>query len=401
MAQALNNVLKNQLSYGQMRDMLFQLHKTRSLNPSDFRIRYAVFHLREAAEWSEVAPLLAQYNFSTHIDEHSRAEQLDHLTTEIRALDDTLRPPQEQYDRKHALVEKITPLLERKMGGSFRTFGSCENGFWMRKSDVDSCMLLPHCAHRQSQLSKLRLAAGILQRAGLGTVEVVPARVPVAKLKKTGSDEEQGDISINNTIAVENSMFVATLSGLDERVRPMGRVIKHWASQRQINSRSQGTLSTYTIILQLFYLMQLKNILPKFADISIPTHFDLPLQNDEGIMRPPPFNVDFPPVPDRGNESIGSLVYEFFRNFGDDSFRGGDEGTTVDDATTEPNDLGVLVMKCPLSGKNVNPMTIEVWQAIHSEFARAKMLLENGAPLGVICEKAEAPPINAQSRSCS
>eukprot|EP00397_Hematodinium_sp_SG-2012_P045163 GEMP01050628.1.p1 GENE.GEMP01050628.1~~GEMP01050628.1.p1 ORF type:complete len:414 (+),score=48.09 GEMP01050628.1:45-1244(+) len=397
MAHVLNQVLKNPVSHGQLREMLTHLHGTGTLRPSDFRVRYAVFQLRATSEWPQVAHIIASYNFQSPVNAESRVDQLNYLTRSMQDLDTTLQPTPDQYKRKQVLVDKIVPLLERKVGGSFQTFGSCENGFWMRGSDVDSCLVLPHCSHRLSQLSKLRLVQAVLQRANAGTVEVVPARVPVAKLYSVNREQgesEQGDVTVNNTAALENSKLVATLSGLDDRIRPLGRVLKHWATQRQINSRSQGTLSTYTIILQLFYLMQTRHILPKFADIAITEHFELPLCDENGHMRPPPFNLNCQPLSDRGSESIGSMFMEFFRIFGDESFHGGKEGITIDDAHLEPNDLGVLVMKCPLSGKNVNPMTIEVWQAIHNEFARAKLLLENGAPLDVICDKASEPPIS-------
>lgn len=426
----LNKVLKAPFISRELKEMLSLSHLQRSLRPSDWRLRSALCQLRNSSSWSQqldepesmgqspkgvtkkrkkrkqekeeiAAPSTSQYDMRAPLH-HSREAQLAHLTLEVKQLEETLRPPEEQYERKTALVKRITSLLERKMHGSFQTFGSCENGFWMRGSDVDSCLVMPHCAHRATQISKLRLAAALLQRAGFGSVEVVPARVPVAKLTCTRQEgengepvaQEEGDVSVNNTEAVENTKFVATMSGLDERVRPLGRVIKHWASKRQINSRSQGTLSTYTIILQLFYLMQFKKILPKFTDIAIPERFARPLlDNETGQMRPLPFHEDAQPLAERGQESLGHLFYDFFQIFGSDALRGGCSGTTFDDTLVETNDLGVLVMKCPLSGKNVNPMKIEVWQAIHSEFARAKNLLEQGASLSVICEPAESSPI--------
>merc|ERR1712062_941529 len=56
---------------------------------------------------------------------------------------------------------------------------------------------------------------------------------------------------------------------LDPRVQCLGRFIKHWALQRRINNRSEGTLSTYTLILQLFFYLQTRDppVLPRVVDI--------------------------------------------------------------------------------------------------------------------------------------
>ncbi|CAE6958352.1 unnamed protein product [Symbiodinium sp. CCMP2592] len=101
----------------------------------------------------------------------------------------------------------------------------------------------------------------------MGSVELVgAARVPVAKIRNSEGDD-LCDVSINNVAALENSRFVAAMSSLDSRVPSLGRFIKHWASQRRINNRSEGTLSTYTLILQLFYSLQVRDppVLPRVA----------------------------------------------------------------------------------------------------------------------------------------
>jgi len=76
-------------------------------------------------------------------------------------------------------------------------------------------------------------------------------------------------------------------------------------------------------------------------------------------------------------------------------------GTTVFvyDASKEPNDLGVLVMRCPLTGKNVNPFQRSVWQAIHSEFQRAATLLSEGRPFSELCVAADVAPAGCGARA--
>jgi len=95
-------------------------------------------------------------------------------------------------------------------------------------------------------------------------------------------------------------------------------------------------------------------------------------------------------------EHLGELLYDFFEFWGHEDFRGADEGNgqtvLVYDGTQELNDLAVLVVRCPLTGKNVNPFTASVWRAIHAEFERAAALLARGCCLEELCEAAEESP---------
>jgi len=359
----------------------------------------------------------------------------EQMTQQLEEKDAELVPTQEQHAQKSWLVGTLKPLLERHTGGVFHTFGSCENGFWMKGSDVDACLVIGRCTSRQSWLTKLRLVQCLVKRERIGTAQVVKARVPVAKL----SDQEGAelcDVSVNNVAALENSRFVAALSQLDPRVPRLGRFIKHWASMRQINNRSEGTLSTYTLILQLFFFLQTRQppLLPRVVEMLAYDEMAAALQRPagaapgtgsppgaetravnaliscpemdaaSGALRPLPFLTDPAairregglPEAGRNEESLGELLHGFFQLWGQEAFRGGDEGSgqsvLVYDGTREVNDLGVLVMRCPLTGKNVNPFTTLVWRAIHAEFERAASLLARGRPLAELCEAAEESP---------
>ncbi|CAE7215544.1 URT1 [Symbiodinium natans] len=142
----------------------------------------------------------------------------------------------------------------------------------MKGSDVDACLVIPRCARKQSWLTKLRLVQSLVISERMGSVELVRgARVPVAKIRNSEGDD-LCDVSINNVAALENSRFVGVMSSFDARVPRLGRFIKHWASQRRINNRSEGTLSTYTLILQLFYSLQLRDppVLPRVTCMLCP-----------------------------------------------------------------------------------------------------------------------------------
>jgi len=289
----------------------------------------------------------------------------------------------------------------------------------------------------QSWFTKLRLLQSLVERNRLGTAQLVrAARVPVAKVHDADG-MELCDVSVNNVAALENSRFVGALAHLDPRICVLGRFIKHWASRRRINNRSEGTLSTYTLILQLFFFLQTRNppLLPLVADLLVdglktdpqdssreagqgsaePWRFvnawapGPEMDESSGELRPLLFLGDAPAIRQgpfmdtaMNREPLGELLHGFFQFWGQEEFHGGDEGTGqtayVYDGTREVNDLGVLVMRCPLTGKNVNPFTASVWRAIHAEFERAAGLLSRGSSLEQLCEAAHESPVGRGPR---
>lgn len=43
------------------------------------------------------------------------------------------------------------------------------------------------------------------------------------------------DINVNNPLALENTRMIKTYVQLDDRVRPLAKIIKHWTKQRLLN----------------------------------------------------------------------------------------------------------------------------------------------------------------------
>lgn len=324
------------------------------------------------------------------------------LVADLCSLDTSLRPAVEQYTAKKELLDLVKAPLQSRVGGELLTFGSCENGFWTAGSDVDACLVVPGCSKRWEMQTKLKVASSVLTRIGSLNGKdnwnphiqlVTGARVPVAKLTDLNSDTLL-DLSINNLAALENSALVSLWGKLDHRVRPLGRIIKHWASSRNINNRAQGTLSTYTLLLQVVYLLQTRKrpILPSFKDVlALPEIIDFPWDEKSGVCRDLPFRTDVEAIRGmfmpKNSETAGDLLHAFFQLFGAKDVAAGAEFL---DGIRSPAAEGVLVMKCPLTKKNVNPMTRSVWLAIHAEFARAKSMLEAGSSLAEICAAPQA-----------
>ncbi|CBZ53056.1 conserved hypothetical protein [Neospora caninum Liverpool] len=159
------------------------------------------------------------------------------LGAQLLEIDQRMLPDADQFLQKQYLLDTLGPLLRQHIGGQLVPFGSCANGFWVRGSDVDSCLVLSGCEGRIAQRAKLRVVRELVERHRIGQATVVPAQVPIAKVCNAHG-KGLIDVSVNNCTALENSMFVETFGAIDDRVRPLGRFIKHWAKQRNINNRA-------------------------------------------------------------------------------------------------------------------------------------------------------------------
>jgi DNA polymerase sigma len=48
------------------------------------------------------------------------------------------------------------------------------------------------------------------------------------------------DMNVNNTPALENTRMIKTYIQIDERVRPLAMIIKHWTKQRILNDAGKS-----------------------------------------------------------------------------------------------------------------------------------------------------------------
>lgn len=65
------------------------------------------------------------------------------------------------------------------------------------------------------------------------------AKVPIVKCW----DPElnlSADMNVNNPLALENTRMIKTYVQLDERVRPLAKIIKHWTKQRCLNDAGEN-----------------------------------------------------------------------------------------------------------------------------------------------------------------
>ena len=84
---------------------------------------------------------------------------------------------------------------------------------------------------------------------------IAAAKVPIVKLW----DPElklAADMNVNNTLALENTRMIKTYVQIDERVRPLAMIIKHWTKQRILNDAGNYHFSSFTQIQPLTVFAQ-------------------------------------------------------------------------------------------------------------------------------------------------
>ncbi|PYH93198.1 zinc finger protein [Aspergillus ellipticus CBS 707.79] len=249
------------------------------------------------------------------IKERLEPEEDKRLSTDMWEVYDRLLPSAESDDRRRQLVRKLEKLFNDQWPGcniKVHVFGSSGNKLCSSDSDVDLCITTT-C----KELEHVCLLAEVLARHGMERVVCVShAKVPIVKIW----DPELRlacDMNVNNTMALENTRMVRTYVELDERVRPLAMIIKHWTKRRILNDAGLGgTLSSYTWICLIINFLQTRNppILPSLqarphkkrltAD-GIVYSFDDDLDSLVGYGR-------------KNKQSLGELLFQFFRYYGHD-----------------------------------------------------------------------------------
>lgn len=114
-------------------------------------------------------------------------------------------------------------------------FGSSKNGFGFRNSDIDICMTFENRVKEDIddfvdviiELSKL-----LKKHKDCGNVlAITTAKVPIVKFYLR-SCKREADISLYNTLALENTRMLATYAKLDDRVVTLGYAVKVFAKVR-------------------------------------------------------------------------------------------------------------------------------------------------------------------------
>ncbi|KAI9832188.1 MAG: hypothetical protein M1819_004540 [Sarea resinae] len=235
------------------------------------------------------------------------------LSGDMRELYDRLLPSAESDQRRGIFVRKLEDLLNNEWPGNsikVNVFGSSGNLLCTSDSDVDICITTP-----MKELENVCMLANALAEHGMERVVCVPhAKVPIVKIW----DPELQlacDMNVNNTLALENTRMIKTYVEIDERVRPLAMIIKHWTKKRILNDAALGgTLSSYTWICMIINFLQTREppILPVLHQRphqkrTIASGEESSFADDIDSLRG--FGSD-------NKETLGELLFFFFRHYG-------------------------------------------------------------------------------------
>lgn len=155
------------------------------------------------------------------------------LTADMRELYNRLLPSPESEERRKRLVEKLESILRKQWPGyeiKVNVFGSTGNKLGTTDSDVDIC-ITTDC----KELEHVCLLADFLANQGMQRVVCVSvAKVPIVKIWDPDL-RLACDMNVNNPVALENTNMIRTYVDIDERVRPLAMIIKHWTKRRVLN----------------------------------------------------------------------------------------------------------------------------------------------------------------------
>ena len=172
-------------------------------------------------------------------------------STSPRADFETKR--EEVRRRLQGIVDRCESLPE---GTELHVFGSSKNGFGAPNSDLDMCLALPPGGTLPDPALAMGVLAEDLEKEGMHDVNArLTARIPIIMFEDNITDMEC-DISLQNPLAVRNTGLLATYAHCDPRVRELAYAVKRWVKAREINSPSDGTLSSYGYILMLLHYLQ-------------------------------------------------------------------------------------------------------------------------------------------------
>ncbi|XP_022108227.1 poly(A) RNA polymerase gld-2 homolog B-like isoform X2 [Acanthaster planci] len=168
---------------------------------------------------------------------------------------------QRLYKKENLRLELERIIQSKYQGSMLFLVGSSLNGFATNSSDTDLCLMVSnkelnqkyHAAYILNVLHKL-----LLERSNfVSEAQVIYAKVPILKFvcSRTYSGLDC-DININNSTGIRNTHLLQTYSKIDWRVAPLVILIKQWASAQGINDASQGTLSSYSLVLMVISYLQ-------------------------------------------------------------------------------------------------------------------------------------------------
>ena len=234
-------------------------------------------------------------------------EYFDNLSSQIKSkIEDTKLNKKDIDARKKLLAHLKKNIASRIKGAKLIKFGSSVSGLSLKHGDLDLCLKVK----TENPKKTLNYVSRMLKQQNMDDVQLISrAKVPVVKFFDSRSLTPV-DISINNTLAVNNSELMKHYADSDPRVKELILAVKDWASSRDLNDAFKGTFSSYTwsiLVIQFLQLLE-EPVLPNLQDSE-----DRDLQIIDGIEYDVTINQDkIKSFKSKNSSSTGELFCQFF-----------------------------------------------------------------------------------------
>ncbi|SOV22879.1 conserved Plasmodium protein, unknown function [Plasmodium sp. DRC-Itaito] len=332
------------------------------------------------------------------------------LNDELSKLEYSLKPSINDINNMKIFLNFLQNEINKHYKNSYVTpFGSVINGFWMRNSDIDICIQIPILLNRKDQITFLKKICLLLNNFNNGIIEQrFSAKVPIIHFycnNREKSFELSCDISVNNILAVINSKLIQKYVAIDKRLQTMGIVLKYWSKIRNINDRSKGFLSSFSLILMIIHFLQNvaePKILPSLQDISIKRNekpfyimgVDCKYCQDDLVIRDELKRLNNN-IHNNLYVDISTLLIEFFKFYGYKYKSGIIAIRDINDyyqnfQTLKKFESYFLFVDNPFEvGKNVANIFPSNYKTIINEMQRAYKILKNNGSWKDVCNSKE------------
>ncbi|BFZ55480.1 hypothetical protein PYCC9005_002521 [Savitreella phatthalungensis] len=189
----------------------------------------------------------------------STAQAADYsaVTREIMINYERQRPTKKNEQDRERIVKVIATHLGKHMpeaGFVAELFGSGGTGLYSPASDIDVCCY--HGIYPPERLVRIWDLKRCLTRCrDFKSITAVEAKIPIVKMVHAQSGLKV-DVSIENTVAIENTKLIKLYCDLDSRVRPLLFALKTWCKSRAISHPEEGSLSSYSWTLLMLHYLQ-------------------------------------------------------------------------------------------------------------------------------------------------
>ena len=221
----------------------------------------------------------------------------------------------EQAQEMYVKKMKLRDALYEVMRGVFPycglyVVGSSMNGFGSHTSDMDLCLMLSYndIDQKKEATEILRILHKALKKCSfLRELTLIRAKVPILKFVDKVSEVEC-DLNINNSVGIRNTHLLNAYSRLDWRVSCLVLFVKHWAKQQNINDASQGTISSYSLVLMVIHYMQCGCNPPVIPSLQVKYPHKFDVNTDIRLLT---LNEKLPPYKSPNQDSLGELFVGF------------------------------------------------------------------------------------------